>query len=81
MAGMKRATSPVCAAIVLVTLLILLMLYVLAVGPAHRLGVDGTIRIETVRTIYWPMIVVANAFPPAENALDWYCGMWMRVGR
>jgi hypothetical protein len=52
------------------------VLYVLSTGPVVRCldGVPGGERIIT--TVYFPLIVLADACEPAKDFFRWYARLW-----
>ena len=56
--------------------LLIPVLYVLSVGPAHKLFVWYPAAIQYLGPIYRPLGWVADAFPPLKDALQWYLGFW-----
>jgi hypothetical protein len=53
------------------TILLVILFYVLSIGPATRLAQNKTIAWTTVQTIYAPLNLLAK-FDPIDNALQWY---------
>ena len=65
-------------AIVILILLLLPVLYVLAIGPAHWLMDHGYISQSTFDAVYWEFIVVVKKFPSAQQILVWYIDLWVK---
>jgi hypothetical protein len=50
----------------------LLLLYILSIGPAMRFAVFGQIPFPIYRTLYYPIDRLYWTCPPAHQCLDWY---------
>jgi len=69
---------------VIVILGVVLLLYVLSIGPAERLSdikdasdeFPLTTGQKAVEAVYLPVVVVALACPPFDRFLDWYMQLW-----
>jgi hypothetical protein len=75
----RRSRLPVIA--VAVTAVAVPVLYLLAIGPLNWLVNQGYIDSESticsaLRAIYWPVIVVADAYRPLGSVLEWYLKLW-----
>jgi hypothetical protein len=66
------------------TLVVLLVVYVLSVGPAagwiawrqrSEAGLSDE-RIESLESFYLPLIFIYVHCPPIRNPLDWYVDLW-----
>lgn len=52
---------------------LLLVGYVLSIGPATRLAWDNRIEFHTWFKLYRPILVVERKWEPAGRAVCWYC--------
>ena len=50
--------------------------YVLSLGPALRLMDQGLVGEDSVNTLYFPLIVLADRSPAITTALEWYIDLW-----
>jgi hypothetical protein len=59
---------------------LLLLLYVLSIGPVTWLSLhDPTGRVQSVfAPFYWPLIELYHQCAPARDALEWYVGLYLR---
>ena len=66
----------------------LLFLYPLSLGPAlvvaywfdaYRVFGAGTPAIETVQTLYWPIIVLCDRWQPLSDLFDRYLQAWLSL--
>jgi hypothetical protein len=53
-----------------------LALYLLSIGPAHRLHRQGYIGTRAMLIAYAPILWLADTVPSCVAALDWYCLEW-----
>jgi hypothetical protein len=53
-----------------------LLLYVLSIGPAYRLGSTGRLSQSSFAVIYAPIIWISEHSDAARDALGWYCELW-----
>ena len=69
------------------TILGVLLLYVLSIGPAYRVWVwDVTLdalderqsKLQTYRRVYAPLLWLYENSAMAKGALDWYGNLWVR---
>ena len=51
---------------------ILIVGYVLSVGPVAKFTVAGQMGDPAVKAIYKPLAVLVDHFPPAARFFDWY---------
>ena len=56
-------------------LLVLVLAYVLSIGPVMRLADRGIIEPETFDTIYMPLIPFTN-IPGFVDGMNWYLWLW-----
>ena len=66
------------SAVVIIILLLLPVLYVLAIGPAHWLMDHGYISETTFDALYWEFIVVIKKSPPVQSLVVWYIDLWVK---
>jgi hypothetical protein len=59
------------------TLLFLVVVYVLSVGPASALAARGTIPSISMDRIYKPLDMLADWSPRVKQALFWYVELWI----
>lgn len=68
---------------VLLTILAVILIYVLSVGPvlttADRLGLAGTKVHRALRVVYAPVFVVARASNVGTRIYESYVGVWCRI--
>jgi hypothetical protein len=84
MAGEKREVARRWAATITGLFVILLLLYVLSVGPVARWvsmrqqSTEGVSReqIESLESFYSPLILMYRHCPPIMNAMNWYVNLW-----
>ena len=55
---------------------IVLLLYVLSVGPVLRVYPRALIRSRAVRGFYYPLVAVSQHSRPCARVLDWYVRLW-----
>jgi hypothetical protein len=58
-----------------VGLLVALPLYVLSIGPAVWLNVQGYLPDESFY-VYFPLAVLADNCKPISDAFEWYLALW-----
>jgi hypothetical protein len=60
-------------------LLLLLLAYVLSIGPVvglHRRGRLSVRPDSLTRRVYYPLGWAGSRFPPLRNAVEWYLSWW-----
>ena len=55
---------------------IAMVAYVLSTGPVVVCANGLPNGERLINTIYFPLIVLSDAFPPVENFFAWYCRLW-----
>jgi len=59
-------------------ILIVPVLYVLSIGPAAWLMVNGYINDGTLHALYDPLILIDGKLrPPLGEWIEWYLGFWV----
>lgn len=56
---------------------ILVLLYILSIGPAVLLNKRGVITVETLELIYMPLNLVVSVIPGATELIDSYMKLWV----
>jgi hypothetical protein len=51
-------------------------LYVLGIGPAAWLDSHVSFPVSLLKTVYAPLVFVAENCEPIGEALDWYAELW-----
>lgn len=64
------------SALALLAVSLLLVGYVLSVGPASRIEVATPIPIEVWEVLYWPLLRATERSATFDRALDRYLKMW-----
>ncbi len=59
-------------------LLVVLVLYVLSMGPVGWVWRHGYLHISaaTLQTIYFPLLWLVKNCQPVSNILNWYFSLW-----
>lgn len=55
---------------------LLLLLYVLSIGPAYRLAATGRISESAFNTTYVPIFWIGQHSDTASQLIIWYCELW-----
>ena len=55
---------------------VLLVGYVLSMGPTARLTDDGRLEFVTWVRLYRPLLMAGDEWSPVADALGWYTGKW-----
>jgi len=56
---------------------VVLVLYVLSIGPAYRFTMLGSLKRRTFQTIYTPLIIPMSHSLKYNELVGWYCELWM----
>jgi hypothetical protein len=64
--------------VIVFVLLLLPVLYVLAIGPAHWLMDHGYISEATFDAVYWHFIVAVKRSPAVQQLVVWYINLWVQ---
>jgi hypothetical protein len=71
----QRGRSSALTASLIVAVVVLPILYVLSVGPAAWLHMNGYVG-DGIQLVYGPLRYVYENSAVAQQVLDWYLGLW-----